>query len=442
MQFTETHFRMILGELISENALACHAVLRLLDIVFTTNVLTLMVTFGSKSTLYVNLAFLNQVCETEAHVKAVILHEFLHILLNHTVKFKRVDDALNLALDAVINAMIHRALGETYSSLFSKYYADAKGVARLLRPMMNEEACIRFSHRDGSDFFRTWYSLYSGALVADDMYDLVRTFGEFQLVRLLRDKKLLGNHDPQKGFAPFPAELERLVNELSRTLDPRLLTHGRDPGDGIIETELNVTERDERYTRWEQTAWRILRECLQPDHRSPLRERRGIITCLPLLNERDRRAFLRARWNPLVLAVEWETQIKKRGGTAQIYLDVSGSMTDELQALVSLLYRLRHAIRFPFWAFSNTVAPARIENRILKTRSTGGTSINVALEHIAKTRPTKAVIISDGYVEECDKKLLERARDQKLCAIVSRGGSPSEFARVGIPYAQLEKFPK
>ena len=111
----ETTFRALLGELIDDNPFACPALLQILDIVFTDAVPTLAVSCGTEPRLLVNLGFVRQHCRTEAHVKAVICHEFLHVLLRHTERADPVTPAEHLALDAVINAIIHRTLGEEYS---------------------------------------------------------------------------------------------------------------------------------------------------------------------------------------------------------------------------------------------------------------------------------------------------------------------------------------
>ena len=58
-----------------------------------------------------NLAFVREHCRTDAHVKAVICHEFLHVLLRHTERLTRLTPAEHLAFDAVINAIIHRSAG-------------------------------------------------------------------------------------------------------------------------------------------------------------------------------------------------------------------------------------------------------------------------------------------------------------------------------------------
>jgi predicted metal-dependent peptidase len=132
-------FHSIYQELIEENPLAIRAVLKVLHVEFTDEVPTLAVTCEDRPRLLVNLGFVREHCRTEAHVKAVICHEFLHVLLRHTERFTTLTPAEHLALDAVINAIIHRTLGPDYSGMMSRYYAEARGIARLLRPPTVEE---------------------------------------------------------------------------------------------------------------------------------------------------------------------------------------------------------------------------------------------------------------------------------------------------------------
>jgi predicted metal-dependent peptidase len=162
---------------------------------------------------------------------------------------------------------------------------------------------------------------------------------------------------------------------------------------------------------------------------------------LPVLSERDKRAFLLGLWSPFIPDATWETHKKIAKGAANVYLDVSGSMNAEMPFIVALLNRLRSYIRMPFWAFSNVVAKAKIVKGALVTETTGGTSMNCVLEHIAKTKPQAAVVITDGYIEEVDKSLLKQISMVKLHVLISRDGSASEIHDAGIPYTQLERLP-
>jgi hypothetical protein len=87
-------------ELIDENPLAIRAVLKVLCVEFTDTVPTLAVTCEQRPRLLVNLAFVREHCHTEAHVKAVVCHEFLHVLLRHTERFTTLTRPEHLAVDA------------------------------------------------------------------------------------------------------------------------------------------------------------------------------------------------------------------------------------------------------------------------------------------------------------------------------------------------------
>lgn len=76
---TEHEFRAIYLELIDENPLAVRAVLQVLEIEFTDDVPTAAVSCTENPVFKVNLDFVTEHCRTEAHVKALIVHEFLHI---------------------------------------------------------------------------------------------------------------------------------------------------------------------------------------------------------------------------------------------------------------------------------------------------------------------------------------------------------------------------
>ena len=131
----ETRFRSLVEELVDENPFAIRAVLKILGIEFTPDVPTLAVTCEARPRMLVNLDFVREHCRTDAEVKALVCHEFLHVLLRHTEARKPVTRARHLALDAVINAIIHREHGEAYSAMMSRYYASVPGLWRLLRRM-------------------------------------------------------------------------------------------------------------------------------------------------------------------------------------------------------------------------------------------------------------------------------------------------------------------
>jgi Zn-dependent protease with chaperone function len=441
-------FQQVYRELIDENPLAIRAVLKLLRVEFTDTVATLAVTCEARPRLLVNLAFIREHCRTEQHVKAVICHEFLHVLLRHTERFTTLSKAEHLAVDAIINAIIHRSLGPDYSDMMSRYYANAKGVARLLRRPTDDEWAsmlgsrwVRASEED-KRVFSAWSGLYAGRLVADDIRDLARDLRkQDQLVNV----SLLGDHENLAGATSD----ETATGALAEALDTALKSMNgsgvfRSPktrGVGAAAYRDEVRAADTSVDRWRRETYAILRRHLLPDPRSIAREPSPLSFVLPVLSPGDRRAALRSLWSPFLPDARWETEHTARAGSAHVYLDVSGSMHAEMPLVVALLGRLSTYIRRPFWAFSNVVAPARIEQGRLIADTTGGTSMSCVLDHVARTKPRAAIVVTDGYIEALSPKQVAATSATRLHVIVTRDGNANLLQRAGLPHTQLSRLP-
>ena len=452
---TPQRFRMLLAELIDENPFAIRAVLKILEVEFTEHVPTMAVTREQRPRLLVNLTFVKEHCATDDHVKAVICHEFLHVLLCHTEDKRPLTPARHLAFDAVINAIIHRTLGPSFSSMMGKYYAEADDIRRILRPMNREE--LRWTEKFRSklpDWVLAWQSLYRGLLVADDIEQLAERLdkaagsvtqamaGPFILAPGGLDSidGYLGNHDDLGR--PLPGELQDALEQSLREMNGSGVWRSpKSRGVGANPYEALFVAKDEPMRRWRNRTLELLKRHLEPDRRSRAREDMPHEYVMPVLSPRDRRAFVRSLWTPFIPEAAWSATVPKRAATANVYLDVSGSMYAEMPQIIALLGRLSRYIRRPFWAFSNCVAPAVIKNGQLVASTTGGTSMACVLQHLAQTRPATAIVITDGYIERLCPSLVEKAAGVRLHALVTRDGSPAELRRAGIPYTQLEKVP-
>ena len=439
-------FHNVYRELIEENPLAVRAVLKILDVTFTAAVPTLAVTCDTRPRLLVNLDFLTEECRTENEVKGVICHEFLHVLLRHTDKVAPAMPEEHLAFDAVINAIIHRTLGEAASSLMSRYYADAEGPFRLLRP----PSSIPWNWCAAQDpAEKAWYGLYQGRLVADDIRDLARDLG----VKVGRHPvRWLGNHGDAPAWDADGVDdeararaQEALRDALGRALRSMngegIFRSPRGRGLGAAAYDAVFRPANAGVERWRRETYEVLRRHLLPDPKAPLGESVPRDFALPVLSPGDRRAALRSLWSPFLPDAWWTTATPKRGGSAQVYLDVSGSMNAEMPLIVALLGRLVRYIRRPFWAFSTEVAPARIEGGQLLAETTGGTSMSCVLEHLARTRPPAAVVVTDGYIEPLERSDVAAAAATRLHVIVTRDGSPQLIRQAGLPYTQLSRLP-
>jgi hypothetical protein len=445
MKIDEAHFRALLAQAIDENTLCCRAVLSLCRVEFTPDVPTLAVSLGKRSTLQVNLDFIRAHCETEEHVQAVLLHEFLHILLGHTVRIPRATPALNIALDAVINSIIHRTCGDSYSSMMARYYANAQGPLRLLRPMTpaeskrchssDPETCSDESARKEADLLRVHSAILNGFMTSNDILDIVQHFSAERLEGLLRNGPLLlGGHgnwgDPLESLPP---ERRDMVRQALSVLDGYKIWGGRNP----IASELSA-QHVQSITAppgWIASTRKILRRLLVPDPRSsPPNSSRPLLCKLPVLNSSDRRGALRTLWNPLLPELEWALENPLRQGTVQVYLDVSGSMHSCLPFLVALLGEFSPWIRLPLWAFSTTVVPATIRNGRLVTETSGGTAVACVIKHAKRSGARKALIVTDGFVEGPPRSFTLPC---PIEAIIPHDGADHILAAYGIPVTQL-----
>ena len=448
-------FDALLQELVDENPFAIRAALRILKVEFTQDIATLAVTCETQPRLLVNLSFLMTNAHTETQVKAVIIHEFLHVLLRHTEGRQPLTPARHLAFDAVINAIIHRQYGEAYSSMMSSYYGESSGLQKLLRPMNQDE--LEWFNKNNTiapTWARAWNALYDGRLIADDIENLAETLADYVLKG--QSGKKVGPFTLEKGSLDISdllgnhADLgQEAEGELAKALDSALKQmnghgiwrspHDRGIGGPLADTLFAADNAPMR--RWEAKTLTVIKKYITPDRHSRVRGEELWTYRIPILSPADRRAFLRAQWSPFLPESSWEGQRLKQSGTAQVYLDVSGSMNHAMPLIIGLLNRLGRHIRRPFWAFSNEVAPAVIEKGNLKTSTTGGTSMACVLEHVAKTRPDAAIIITDGYIEALDRRLVVKAAGTRLHVLVTRDGNPNLIKRAGLSYTQLDGVP-
>jgi hypothetical protein len=116
-------------------------------------------------------------------------------------------------------------------------------------------------------------------------------------------------------------------------------------------------------------------------------------------------------------------------------------MNAEMPLIVALLGRLTPYIRRPFWAFSNVVAPARIEQGRLIADTTGGTSMRCVLDHVARTKPRAAIVVTDGYIEAVSPTQVAATAGTRLHVIITRDGSDTLLRSAGLPYTQLSRVP-
>jgi predicted metal-dependent peptidase len=427
MKWTEKQIRYVVQDMASENALACRALFDISEVVFTREVKTMAVTLTTKPSLKINLDFCCQYLETENDVKAVLLHEFLHVLLLHTEKYSGMDPLLNIALDAIINAIIYRYKGMDYAGFFVRFYKWER-LTFLLRSQAQEKPLEK-------EWMKIHEEIYKGRYCADDLYELLdylrRNATSTESVNVF----LLGDHSGNKISPGMKKLLDGIMKKMDGTLIWNTPSSRGTGGKLTIENEMINKYRK---GKWEQTTMNILKKCLLPDNKTKTgMESREVM--MPGLSSTDRRAMARFKHSGMVPFSKNEIISRVAVEQATIYLDVSGSMSEEINALISLLHFFRSHIRMPFYVFSGEVAEARFKKGQLEYKTSSGTAIEPVFEHIRMNKIRKSLVVSDGYIEKITPAMISGLNKESIHILISSNGNPEKFTEAGFTYAQLER---
>jgi hypothetical protein len=137
----------------------------------------------------------------------------------------------------------------------------------------------------------------------------------------------------------------------------------------------------------------------------------------------------------------WNSEVEERRivngqpGTVLVYLDVSGSMSNELPRLIVPLRKFVERGLATTWQFSTVVEPLPLEDlRSGQVTTTGGTAVKSVLQHALKQpNVSSVVLVSDGFVEQTDASLIRKLRDRGITieSVVCDGGSLSPLDELG-----------
>lgn len=429
MNWTEKQIKNIVHDLSEENAFACRALFQISEIIFTRKVPTLAVTLSKNPMLLINMNFLNKYAITEYHVRAVLMHEFLHVVLLHTEKYSVNTPLINIALDAIINSIIHRRYGDRYSDFFSKFY-KWEGLQCLLRPKL-----------EGEHYPEEWDEvhklIYSGKLAGDDLLELLRYLNA-KSNKFSRNLPIfIGNHG-RVGSDVSP-ENKKLLTKVLEGMNGTGIWNNpafRGVGEDLQHEQRRILKNVQQ--KWKRRAFDILKKCMTVDDKK--KELAPSTIILPMLSESDRRSKSLISWSTIIPLSENEIIKTSNSETTNIYLDVSGSMNEELELLTPLLFSLIKCIKLPLWTFSDQVTEAKFQEGKLVVETTMGTSISCVFDHIRKTKSKKNVIITDGYTENISQEMLKDINLNNLYCLVSSEGSPSMFDSSRIKYYQFDKL--
>jgi hypothetical protein len=376
------------------------ALLRLMDIVESTDIETASIECRELPVLRINPHFVATFADTPGRLLMLVLHELHHVLLGHTRLFKRITPLDNLVFDAVINALLSRMFPTPeYTSLFTGFYSSRRFPECLLRPpdrwRPGRPATIppALKQKELAHLQPLYRSLYSeqGA----DYHQLYRA-----LQKTLAGQgvpcRLLGSHGDEIG------ELDGALLQAVRGI----VEHWPQPPDPIAGRSWASVMRDEaisplRIPTNRERLRALLFRVARPGPGSGTRRSPAPAPSLSPLPAHDRRAIvLRALGVPQALYTHHTPSPGRQAvQPVHVYLDVSGSIGDFKTALYGAVLDCRHLVHPRVHLFSTEIHDITLEQlRRGVCRSTGGTSIECVAAHMRAASVRRAVIVTDGFV--------------------------------------------
>lgn len=383
------------------------------------------VTCTSRPELLLNKAFVDSYCKTDEHLFMLVMHELYHIILGHTHLFKRHTDIDNIAFDAVINAILCRMFpGEEYVSFFTSINSDETFPGCILRPIGNKTPLKYIPVLKNLYYTNTgtYFEVYE--CITNELEEMLKN-GQIKYV-------LLGNHDDNNDDMSNPL-LKKMLDKVISKWPREMIVNGRDLGgeledktiefakaernaqnkmkrllrkSGVIQGSVSKRKMSIQYVQEDATL-------VTPDYKDRTLLTKSIIYEQPLL-------YNSALINSKV--------VRDSNVQSLVYLDVSGSVVDDINHFAPLLlkpYKNKECLLF---AFSTIVVPVSYQDfRKGKYKSTGGTSLNCIFEHyfsLPKKKQTKKVLIlTDGETGKVADDYYQKIKQQKIevyCGLFGR----------------------
>lgn len=377
---------------------------------------TAAVTCTARPELLLNKKFIDTYCKTDEHLFMLIMHELYHVILGHTHLFKRTTEIDNIAFDAVINAMLCKMFpAEEYVSFFTSINTDETFPGCILRPI---------GKKTPKKYIPTLKNLYyteTGTYY--EVYECIAT----ELSEMLKEGKikyvLLGNHSSGNDDMHNPL-LKKMMDDIISKWPRAKITDGRDLGgeleDKTIQFELKNRKNLNKMKRLLRMSGVLNGQALKTKQ-SVKNVKEDAIMVTPDYKDRTLLAKSIIYKQPLLYNSSLITPKPVRKSEVQtlVYLDVSGSVVDDIIHFAPLLLRPYKNKECLLFAFSTIVVPVSYQEfRKGKYQSTGGTSLDCIFEHYfslpVKKQVKKILILTDGCTGDLNTNYYQRIEENKI----------------------------
>jgi hypothetical protein len=319
-----------------------------------------------------------------------------------------------------------------YAGFFVRFYKWEK-MSFLLRPKKN-----------ASDLEKEWMDIhqriYDGKYCADDLFELLDYLRTKMGTGHYEPVACLGNHAKNQGVVS-----ERVSEILDETLNKmegvKIWNRRKISAFGNKMDKETIQIDTYRQDIWDAATLKVLKKCLIPVEKRKQELVSNEITA-PVLTNQDKRSLSKFIWSGILPFSTFTSSLIQYvpEEKVHIYLDVSGSMNDEIIRLVNLLFHFRRFLKKPIWVFSDRVKEADFRGQQLIFETSHGTRIEPVFDHIREHKITRALIVTDGYVDAMNDAMLTGIDCSGIQVLLSAGGNAEPFESAGINYTRLENI--
>ena len=327
----------------------------------------------------------------------VVAHEVSHrlqgdLLRNLSGDTPRERFAANVVADVKINRRLKQHVFPAPVPLLLRLYDPRQFPAVLLCPPFElEHQCglpPRSNGRRGNVLRRVHRTARGGGLNPSEAKQAMQWYADAWFEDASTQPELLRQllaFLPDAGASTFLGDHDGEGVEEVEGIDEAL-----EAGLGVALEELRVSPR--RDPRREALRRKLVR-ALAPSRGTAFVEGQER-TVVPAGGRRPLFLWACGAWPTFFVRPGVEAQPPRR---ARVYLDVSGSVHAELPALYGLLWGLRPYLCDPLHVFSTEVLPLRLDElRDGRLPTRGGTEFGCVLDHAARQKVSRALVITDG----------------------------------------------
>lgn len=359
---------------------------------------------GNNCVIMLNRGFLESRVESPSDMAALLLHEILHHALGHLNSEDR-SLAANIAQDAVVNALIHQ-LNPGLSGFFARIIEPTHPVAMMLRPGSV------FHDPDNQKLYDRLYQGQVGELEVWAWLTGKLDSVPSELKPLLAMMAAHGYRRRSRIAGRARKRFDDLLRACRRTLGEK---GGWCQSLDIYETWVEPEDSQEAEKR---RLEKIMKNLLQKEIEKYIIKSasQGLQLKRPLaVGSRRDITMLAAGVEPVLYS--WpmlENYEEETAGQIQVYVDVSGSVTEEIPWIYGLLVSVERFLKKPIKLFSTEIEPITL-GQLAKGEvySTGGTDYDCVARDILENKVKKALILTDGFAD-LSAGLVEKIKRNKV----------------------------